>query len=38
MCPKDVDGMIKWIDLDETAPELIGVGTGPGGGGGGDPQ
>ena len=34
MCPKDADGMIKWIDLDQTAPELIGVETGRGGGGG----
>ena len=33
MCPKDADGMIKWIDLDQSAPELIGVETGPGGGG-----
>ena len=37
MCPKDADGMIKWIDLDQTAPELIGVETGPEGGGA-DPQ
>ena len=35
MCPKDADGMIKWIDLDQTAPELIGVETGRGRGGGG---
>ena len=33
MCPKDADGMIKWIDHDQTAPELIGVETGPGGAG-----
>ena len=38
MCPKDADGMIKWIDLYQTAPELIGVETGPGGGAGADPQ
>ena len=36
MCPKDADGMIKWIDFDQTAPELIGVETGPWGGGGGN--
>ena len=33
MCSKNADGMIKWIDLDQTAPELIGVGTGAGEGG-----
>ena len=38
MRPKDADGMIKWMDLDQIAPELIGVGIGGGGVGGTAPQ